>query len=362
MAEQESDSGEKEFEASQQKRDKARQDGDIPQSKEANTLALIFGIICAALILKNVIGGTLISDLSAFFYHSDAFADDIFASNGSRTADWLKQTLIRLSPLFVIMMAVVATALVIQRSVSFSLKKINPEMKKINPVENIKKKYGKKGLLDFAKDTAKMLFAGVIATTFLINFMRDYYASSAIQMGQFTDFTFNLVLNLILCFGLFQFVLAAIDLPLQHRLHATRLKMTREEMKKETKQSEGDPHLKQSRREKASKISRGEMLQNVKSATVIMVNPEHYAVALKWDPDSQQAPVCLAKGVDHLAARIREVALANNIPIYRDPPSARSLYKLVEINEEIHAQHFAAVAAAIQFVERVRKHMGEHND
>ncbi|MCF6328680.1 MAG: EscU/YscU/HrcU family type III secretion system export apparatus switch protein, partial [Henriciella sp.] len=158
---------------------------------------------------------------------------------------------------------------------------------------------------------------------------------------------------------LFQFVLAVIDLPLQHRLHANRLKMTREEMKKETKQSEGDPHLKQSRREKASKISRGEMLQNVKSATVIMVNPEHYAVALKWDPDSQQAPVCLAKGVDHLAARIREVALAHNVPVYRDPPSARSLYKLVDVNEEIHAQHFAAVAAAIQFVERVRKHVGE---
>jgi flagellar biosynthetic protein FlhB len=88
-----------------------------------------------------------------------------------------------------------------------------------------------------------------------------------------------------------------------------------------------------------------------------MVNPEHYAVALKWDPDSSKAPVCVAKGVDHLAARIREVAMANDVPIYRDPPSARSIYRLVDIDEEIHPEHFAAVAAAISFVDRLKDHM-----
>ncbi len=357
MSEQEPDSGEKEFEASEQKRTQARQEGDVPQSKEANTLALIFGIVCAALIIDVAIGETIINELSALLYHSDAFANDIFASDGRQTVDWLQGILIHISPIYLVLMVAIALALIIQRSVAFSAKKIKPDIKKLSPVENLKKRYGPKGLLDFFKDTAKMLFAGGIASFFLIGFMRDYYASSAVQMGQFVDFTFNQILRLILSFGLFQFVLAAVDIPLQRRLHANKLKMSREEMKKETKQSEGDPHLKQSRREKASKISRGEMLQSVKEATVIMVNPEHYAVALKWDPDGQQAPVCLAKGVDHLAAKIREVALAHNVPIYRDPPCARSIYRLVEINQEIHTEHFAAVAAAIQFVERVSKHM-----
>jgi flagellar biosynthetic protein FlhB len=96
------------------------------------------------------------------------------------------------------------------------------------------------------------------------------------------------------------------------------------------------------------------MLQNVKDATVIMVNPEHYAVALKWDPNGEQAPVCLAKGTDHLAAKIREVAMAHGVPIYRDPPATRSIYALVEVNEEIKREHFAAVAAAIQYVDRVK--------
>lgn len=95
-------------------------------------------------------------------------------------------------------------------------------------------------------------------------------------------------------------------------------------------------------------------MKNVETATVIMVNPEHYAVALKWDPNGDNAPICVAKGVDHLAARIREVAQANHVPIYRDPPTARSLYALIEIDEEIRQEHFAAVAAAIQYVERVR--------
>ena len=88
-----------------------------------------------------------------------------------------------------------------------------------------------------------------------------------------------------------------------------------------------------------------------------MVNPEHYAVALRWNPDDNLAPVCVAKGMDHLAAKIREIAIANNIPIYRDPPSTRSIFKLVDVDSEIHPEHFAAVAAAINFVESVRKHM-----
>ena len=133
--------------------------------------------------------------------------------------------------------------------------------------------------------------------------------------------------------------------------------MTREDLKKEMKQNEGDPHLKQQRRERGTQITRGDMLKNVETATVVMVNPEHYAIALKWEPDSDRAPIVVAKGVDHMAARIREVAHAHDVPIYRDPPATRSIYRLVEIDEEIHTEHFAAVAAAISFVDRLRQHL-----
>jgi flagellar biosynthetic protein FlhB len=358
MAEDNNDSGEKELEASEQKRRRAREEGDVPQSKETNTLALILGIMAATYTLKAASGTAIFSDFSALLYHGDAFAHDIFESDGEVTRGWLQGALIHFLPVLLILMAAVIVALVVQRSVTFSMNKLKPKVKNLSPVENLKKRYGPRGITDFLKDTAKLLFAGGIGAVFLFQFVRDYYGTSALQVGRFADFTFRQVLNLILYFCIFQVVLAAIDLPLQQQLHANRLRMTREEMKKEMKQSEGDPMLKQQRREKGRKISSGQMLQNVKDSTVVMVNPEHYAVALKWDPDSDRAPVCVAKGVDHLAARIREVALASDVPIYRDPPATRSIYALVDIDEEIHKEHFAAVAAAIQFVDRVRANMG----
>lgn len=357
MAEQEQESAEKEFEATEQRHQQAREEGNVPQSKEANTLALIVGTMVAAVVLQMAIGSTVFDDFSSMLYHADSFSDDIFDSGGTETRSWLSSILFKFSPILAILAAVVLLALIGQRAISFSAKKIQIDMKKLSPAENVKKRYGTRGLLDFLKDTVKLTFAATIACVFLIQLAQEYYSSSAIQAGQFTEFTFAQVIKLIMWFLVFQFLLAAIDLPLQRRLHANQLKMTREEMKKELKQSEGDPQLKQQRRQKASKITRGQMIENVKDATVVMVNPEHYAVALKWDPESSRAPVCVAKGVDHLAARIRDVATANNVPIYRDPPTARSLYRLVEIDEEIHPEHFAAVAAAINFVERVRRHM-----
>ncbi len=355
MAEQDTDSSEKEFDATEQRLKQAREDGNVPQSKEANAFALIIGIVLAAFVLNVVVGPSLFRDFSSMLYHGDAFAKDAFESRGSAVWVWLVTVLLHLLPIFLVMGALVLTALILQRSIAFSMKKIKPDMKKISPVENLKKKYDAKGLLEFAKDTAKLFFAGIIGTVFLIQFVQDYYASSEVQMGNFYEFTFNQTLRLILYFLAFHAGLAVLDLPMQRQLHLNKLKMTREELKKEMKQNEGDPQLKMMRREKASKISRGQMLKNVPTATVILVNPTHYAVALKWDPDSQKAPVVVAKGADHLAAKIREIAAAHNIPIYRDPPATRSIYNLVEIDQEIRPEHFAAVAAAIQFIDRVKK-------
>ncbi len=357
MADQEPDSGEKEFDATDAKRQQARDEGNVPQSKEANAFALIAGILGAGIVLQGVVGNSVFDDFSGFLYHVDGYADDVFTDGGGQTRSWLSSLLVRFSVLFLIMAAVVLVALVVQRSISFSFKKIQMDMKKLSPIENLKKRYGTRGLTDFLKDTVKLGFAGIIAVVFLFQLATDYYASSAIELGHFASFTFNQALKLIMWFLLFQLVLAALDLPLQRRLHENKLKMSREEMKKEMKQSEGDPQLKQQRRQAGAKITQGQQLQNVKDATVVMVNPQHYAVALKWNPDDNRAPVCVAKGVDHLAAKIREIAIANNVPIHRDPPSTRSIYKLVDIDEEIHPEHFAAVAAAINFVESVRKHM-----
>lgn len=353
MADQEQDSGEKEFEASDQRKQKAREDGDVVQSKETNALAAVLGLIAAAYLMEMFTGRMLFDQFTGLLGYAEMFAFDTFEGKGARMGEWIVSVLLTLAPLLLILVVFTCLAVGLTRSFSFSAKKIKPDFKKLSPVENLKKKYGPKGLLDFAKDTAKMLFAGLIASLYLLQFAQSYYGSSAIQSGQIATFTSYQVIMLIFYFALFQFFLAAIDFPIQWRLHANKLKMTREEMKKEAKQSEGDPHLKQSRRQRGAEIARGGMLENVKDATVVMVNPEHYAVALKWDQESGKAPVVVAKGVDHLAAKIREIAKEHNVPIYRDPPSTRSIYRLVEVDEEIQQVHFAAVAAAIQYVQRI---------
>jgi flagellar biosynthesis protein FlhB len=357
MAEQDTDSGEKEFDATETKRQQAREEGNVSQSKEANAFALIAGTLGAGIVLQGVIGNSVFNMFSAFIYHVDGYANDVFESGGEQTKTWISGALVQFSLLFLILATVVLVSLVIQRAISFSFKKIQVDMKKISPAENLKKRYGARGLTDFLKDTVKLGFAGIIAVTFLYQLAEDYYASSAIELGHFATFTFSQALKLIMWFLGFQLLLAVLDLPLQRRLHENKLKMSREEMKKEIKQSEGDPQLKQSRRQAASRISRGQMLQDVKTATVVMVNPTHYAVALRWNPDDNLAPVCVAKGMDHLAAKIREIAVENNVPIFSDPPATRSIYKLVEVDAEILPEHFAAVAAALNFVESVRKHM-----
>lgn len=353
MSDEGVDSGEKEFEATDQRKSQARKDGDVVQSKETNAFATILGMLIVAFMIDSLTGKILFDQLTSMLGHAEMFAFDAFESQGARTTAWLQNVLLILSPIFVILAAFTCLAIALTRSFSFSTKKIKPDFKKLSPVENIKKKYGAKGLLDFAKDTAKMLFAGVIASIYLMQFVSSFYGSSAIQQGQIASFTAYQITMLILYFAIFQFVLAAIDFPLQWRLHANKLKMSREELKKETKQNEGDPHLKQQRRQRGAELTRPDMLEAVKTSTVIMVNPEHYAVALKWDPDSSQAPIVVAKGVDHIAAKIREIATEHNVPIYRDPPAARSIYNLVDIDEEIQQIHFAAVAAAIQYVQRI---------
>lgn len=352
MAEQEQDSGEKEFQASEQKLKQAREDGNVPQSKETNALAVVIGIICAAFMLKAGSGTALFGYMAPFYEHVDAYSTDIFASGGQMTMSLMGRILLQLLPMLLVISGIVLAVLILTRAFSFSAKKIKPEFKKISPVENLKKKYGAKGLLDFAKDMAKMLVAGCIATVFLFHFAREYYGSVALYTENLAGFTFDQVIQVIALFAVFQFGLAVVDFPIQWRLHADKQKMTREELKKETKQSEGDPAVKQSRRQKAQEITKGDMLQNVKSSTVVIVNPEHYAVALTWDPESEMAPIVVAKGVDSLAAKIREIAKAHDVPIYRDPPITRSIYRSVDIDQEIKPEHFAAVAAALQFVGR----------
>ncbi len=353
MAEGAQDSENREFDATEQKRRKARMDGDVAQSKELNAFALLSGLI-AILAAHTFLGGALFDALVAFLHHSQAFAGSDFNDGALALNNQVRLILLVSAPVFLVLSVFTLLSIAAQRSLTFSPRKIKIDIKKIDTVTKFGKKYGPTGHIEFFMSLVKMVFASLIGAYVVYKYAIEYYGMYYVNISSIYDVTYSAVFDLILMYAVFQIGLAFIDMPLQGNRLAKRLKMTREEVKRELKESEGDPHLKQARRDRALKAAQGGMLDNVESATVVMVNPEHYAVALAWTPEGDRAPVCVAKGVDHLAAKIRDLAAEHAVPVYRDPATTRSIYRLVEVDEEIKPQHFAAVAAAIQFVDRVR--------
>jgi flagellar biosynthetic protein FlhB len=149
-------------------------------------------------------------------------------------------------------------------------------------------------------------------------------------------------------------IIAVVVFLWQQQSFISRNRMSHEDLKRETKESEGDPYMKQSRQKRGREIANNRMLMDVPTADVVVTNPEHYAVALKWSRMPGSAPECVAKGEDEIAAAIRKVAAQSGVPIHQDPPTARSLYAAVQIGEEIRVEHYHAVAAAIRFSEEMR--------
>ena len=174
MAEEQDQSGEKEFEATDERLRQAREDGDVPVSKEANAFGLIVGIGLATIVFVTLTSKSLNDGFAGMFYHADRYAADIFTDQGSQTRKVFGDLMLSILPLLLVLVACVILVLILQRAIAFSIKKIAPDIKKINPVENIKNKYGAKGLMDFLKDAGKMIFAGLIAAYLMIYFATEY--------------------------------------------------------------------------------------------------------------------------------------------------------------------------------------------
>jgi flagellar biosynthetic protein FlhB len=165
----------------------------------------------------------------------------------------------------------------------------------------------------------------------------------------------RLTIEFLLLILLVTIVLGSVDYLWQVHLHRQRNRMSRKEMMDEFKESEGDPHFKAARRQRAQEVATNRMLADVERADVVVVNPTHYAVALRWERGKGGAPVCVAKGVDEIARVIRERAAEHGIPVHSDPPAARAIYATVDLGQEVRAEHYRAVAAAIRFADAMRR-------
>ncbi|WP_411819865.1 flagellar type III secretion system protein FlhB [Hyphococcus formosus] len=362
MSDKPSDDGaEKSHEPTPSRIEKARRDGDVPQSKEANAAASYIGFYLALVAAGGGAVSALTFALARMLEKPDDFSKQAFGPDGSIfIADISKIAMQGIMPFLALPALGVLAALFAQRAFVFAPSKIKPKLSRLSIISNAKKKFGPDGISEFVKSATKLLVVCIIFGVIFAARFGHLPAEARLPAQYLPEAILKEGIIFAGAIVIFSAAIAFIDLPWSRHQHNKRLKMTLEELKKEMKEQEGDPTMKQNRRQRGQDIARNRMMQDVPSADVIIVNPTHYAVALKWDRNAGMAPVCVAKGTDEIAAKIREVAALSGVPIRSDPPTARAIHATVEIGEEIKRDHFAAVAAAIHFADAMRSKAKGH--
>jgi flagellar biosynthetic protein FlhB len=238
----------------------------------------------------------------------------------------------------------------------FSPDKLAPKWDKVSPMAGFKRLFGPDNFMHFGMTLAKLIAVGVICWMVLKPHMREFENLAAMSPLAILPLTRDLAVALMASALVFLGGAAGADFIWQKLRFAKRMRMTKEELKEDYKQTEGDPHVKAKLKQIRMQKSRQRMMANVPRATVIVTNPTHYSVALRYEPDQgDAAPICVAKGVDALALRIREVAKEHKVPIVENVPLARALYAAVDVDETIPREHFEAAARVIGFVMQKRK-------
>lgn len=355
----EEDSAEKEHEPSQQKLDEARRRGEVPQGRDLYAAAAYGGLLlagagfgAAGLARAGGAGQTLLDQ-------ADRLAPMMFAGGAPVLGGLAGSVGAGLWSFLVLPMLAVAAMLATQRALVFAPEKLMPKLSRISPVTGAKNKFGRSGLFEFAKSFVKLIAVTAVLGLFLDARMNAIMATAHLGPGVAASVLMRLLLEFLALVLVLQAVIGAGDLIWQRHDHRRRNRMSRKELMDELKRSEGDPHVKAQRRRRGVEIATNRMLADVPGADVVIVNPTHYAVALKWDRASREPPVCVAKGVDEIAARIRDRATEAGVPLRHDPTTARALHATVEIGAPIRPEHYRAVAAAIRFAETMRKKAGE---
>ncbi len=239
---------------------------------------------------------------------------------------------------------------VMQFGFVFTTKPLTPDLKKIDPIKGFGKLFGMKKLIEGIKITAKVIIVFSIAFYFLIAYIKELpTVINFSMMGQMHWLAEKIVI-LVLIMLLIFFVLGMIDLMIVRYQYFKDLKMSKQEIKDEYKQMEGDPHIKAKIRQVQMQIAQKRMMSELPSADVIITNPTHYAVALRYDKERESAPIVVAKGVDNIALKIKEIGRENLIQIIENPPLARQLYGSSELNEVIPENLYKAVAEVLAFV------------
>ena len=354
MADDKDSSAEKSQEPTQKRLDTAREDGNIARSKELNTTAILLGGTAAVIAF----GGGLASGLTSIMEHNFVLTRaTMFDPNAmlQQLGQSMMAGFTSLLPVFAVLLLLAFLAPIALGGWNFSLKSIAPKASRMSPLAGLGRMFGSNAVIELFKAIAKVIVVASLALLIL------YINTGAILGTQHESVlpamvdAVDLIAWSVLWMSCAMILISLVDIPIQIYQHSQKLRMTMQQVKDEMKDSEGRPEVKQRIRQLQYEMSQNRMMSDVKEADVIITNPEHFAVALRYDQSKEDAPVMLAKGADFVAQKIREIAQEHEIPIVSSPALARAIFYNTKVGEEIPGGLYVAVAQVLAYLHQLKQ-------
>jgi flagellar biosynthetic protein FlhB len=336
-------------EATPQRLQKAREQGDVVKTMDLGSFATLATSAAVVLGAGGWMARNLVSQLTPFFSRPDSMNLE-----GHGGVEVFRYALMAAAP--AVLIVLLSTGLsgvaanVLQTGLRLTPEKLKPDFSKLSIQKGLERLFGPDGLVMFLKSVVKVVITAAIAWSTLKPCIPQLLMLSELDPLSMLPFSLDVLKRLIFSVAALTLAIAAVDWLWQRQRFMVRLRMSREEVKEDFKNTDGDPHVKARQKQIRIERARRRMMQAVPTATVVVMNPTHYAVALKYDAGETPAPICVAKGMDSLALKIRSVAEEAGVPVIEDPPLARALYAAVDIDEMIPAAHYEAVAKVIGFI------------
>lgn len=349
----EDDDESKTEEPSHKKLEDARKKGQTVSTRELNHFFILLAIIFFVTNMAPSVSLQALDMLSPFITRPESYPMDAASVRDTLQDVLIGSVKILGLTLLLTIIAAIAPA-VVQGKLIIATEQLKPKLEKISPLSGLKRIYGKKALVEFLKNFIKICIVGAICYMAVRNQIDHMPALVSVDTTYALDWSASVGLRMLVAITMLLFLLSIIDYLIQRQMFMKSMRMSKQEVKEEYKQQEGDPHLKAKLKQQRAQRARTRMMANVPKADVIITNPTHYAVALKYDEKTMAVPKVVAKGADEVAARIRQVAQENRITIMRNPPLARALYDTAELDAEIPIQHYQAVAKVISYVYKLK--------
>ncbi|WP_166306074.1 flagellar biosynthesis protein FlhB [Bradyrhizobium sp. 26S5] len=347
------DTEDKTEDPTQKRLDEALEKGDVVKSQEVNTWFVIAGATLVLSTFSGSIGGGILMPLRNLIANSWMIRTD--GAGLLQLTQTLGYAVVAAIGVPFLMLALAAVAgNMIQHQLVWSGEQLKPKFSKISPAAGFKRLFGKQAVANFLKGLFKLIALGAVMVVVLWPERLRMEAFLRVDPAELLPAITSMTVHLMAAVVAILAAVAIADYFFQYRTWYERHKMSLQEMKEEFKQSEGDPHVKGRIKQLRVQRAKKRMMAQVPKASVIITNPTHYSVALAYDR-SMSAPLCVAKGVDNLAFKIREIAKEHDIPIVENVPLARALYATVEIDQEIPVEHYHAVAEIIGYVMRLKR-------